>query len=198
MRWPRRRRRRPEPSPVDPSTLWALDLEITGLDVEADHIVEIGIVPIVDRRILLGRAWSTLVQPESYRPAGTVVHQIMPGDLDAAVEPREAVEALWALVQDQPLLVHHAALDLPFLRRLHHQVGLDWPNPTVVDTVELLLQRNRRLRQLGQPELPLQLGQARQALGLPAGAEHRALADAAATAELWLALTGAEAAGIAR
>lgn len=181
-----------------PGRLWALDLETTGLDPDVDHIIEIGLVPVVDRRIQLGRAWSSLVRPEAYRSTGTVAHQIMPIDLDRAAAPGPTVERLWELVGADPLLLHHATIDLAFLRRLHRRLDLAWPGPAVVDTVELLERRNRRLRQIGETELPLQLGEARRAIGLPPTAEHRAVDDAVATAELWLALTAAEAAGIRR
>ncbi len=162
---------------------------MTGLDPAVDHIVEIGVVPIVGRRIELGQAWSELVRPGAYRPAGTVAHQIMPVDLDRAAEPARILDRLDEIRGPDPLLVHHAGVDLPFLRRLAERLGRTWTTPPVVDTVDLLTERNRRRRQLGEPELPLQLGQARRALDLPGSAEHRALDDAIATAELWLALT---------
>lgn len=173
-------------------TLWAVDLEMTGLDAAADHIVEMAAVPIRDRRIRLGDAWSARVRPPVYRSAGTVAHQLLPTDLADGLRAEAALDALWALVGDDPLLCHHALLDIEFLRALHERSGRAWPSPAVVDTVEVLQRRNRRRRQLGESELPLQLDDARAALGLPPHRSHRALGDAVATAELWLALTAAE------
>lgn len=189
MRWPRFGPRRPDFDAGDETTLWALDLEMTGLDPAVDHIVEIGVVPIRGRRIRLGEAWSTVVQPEHYRSSGTIAHQLMPVDLAEAADTADALDTLGSLIGDAPLLCHHAPLDLSFLAAEHRRTGRPWPERPVIDTVELIGRRNRRLRQMGQAELPLQLDQARAALGLPAHGSHRALADAVATAELWLALS---------
>jgi DNA polymerase III epsilon subunit-like protein len=183
------------------SVLWAIDLETTGLDPERDQIVEIGAVPVIDRRIHLGQAWSSIVRRDpnrEHRSSGTVAHGIMPVDQEAGVDGVVALDRLWELVGIGPILFHHAVLDLAFLRALHRRSGRDWVERPVLDTVDLVDRRNRTLRRLGEPELPLQLGRARRAIGLPPAAEHRALDDAVATAELWLALTAHEAAGITR
>lgn len=193
MRWARRR------AGLTPdgtsSTLWALDLEMTGLDATVDHIIEIGVVPIVDRRIRLDRAWTSLVRPPDYRSSGTVAHGIMPDDLENAPDPTVVLDQFWDRVGDDPLVVHHTGVDRPFLVALHRSVGRPWTEPAIIDTVDFLDRRNRRRRQLGEPELPLQLAHARQALGLPAAPQHRALDDAVATAELWLALTAGQSSG---
>jgi DNA polymerase-3 subunit epsilon len=90
------------------------------------------------------------------------------------------------------LLVHQAALDVPFLRRAFKRSGLRWPSPPVVDTVVLLLKAARRARFLD-PDAPehepeLNLTKARRRLGLPDYGAHDALTDAISAAELFLVL----------
>ncbi|MEM9131587.1 MAG: 3'-5' exonuclease [Actinomycetota bacterium] len=193
MRWARAATRAPSGA-GDDAALWAIDLEMTGLDPAVDHIIEVAAVPIRGRRIRLGEAWSTRIRPERYRPNGTVAHQLMPVDLADGAEAVAALDALWQVVGDDALLFHFASIDIGFLQVLHERIGRPWPRPAVVDTLDLLERRNRRRRQVGDGELPLQLDAARAALGLPAHDSHRALGDAVATAELWLALTAADAA----
>jgi DNA polymerase III subunit epsilon len=101
------------------------------------------------------------------------------------------------------IILHHAPLDLAFLRQAYRRAGARWPRPPVVDTVTLLrrLERRRHFLHPHPAPLPLALGAARARLGLPAHHEHDALADALATAELFLVLRapvgGREAAGSA-
>jgi DNA polymerase-3 subunit epsilon len=68
--------------------------------------------------------------------------------------------------------------------------GRVWPAPPVVDTIALL-GRAERLRHRFDPAAPepeTSLSRARRAFGLPPHVAHDALADAVATAELFLAL----------
>jgi DNA polymerase-3 subunit epsilon len=165
------------------------------LTIGQDRILEIAVVPIRQRAVRLGEAWSTLVKADRYRADGTPIHGIREVDLQAGRSLDQALDALWERVDQGALLVHHRAIDVGFLQNAHQRLGRTWPDPTVVDTVDVLERRNRRLRQLGHDPIPLALGKARARLRLPAAAEHRALDDAVATAELWLALTGNPIAG---
>lgn len=196
MRWARGPAKGAVRAPDDAGAqtpLWAIDLEMTGLDPTVDHIIEMAAVPIRQRRVRLAEGWSIRVRPDRYRANGTVAHQLMPTDLADGVTGAEALDRLWDLVGEDALLCHHAPLDIGFLHALHERTERAWPRPAVVDTVDLLDRGNRRRRQIGDRPLPLQLDEARAALGLPAHPSHRALEDAVATAELWLALTASDA-----
>jgi DNA polymerase III subunit epsilon len=90
------------------------------------------------------------------------------------------------------LLVHQAAVDVQFLRRAYKAAGMRWPDPSVVDTVALLLKAAKRARFLD-PDAPahepdLNLASARRRFGLPDYGQHDALTDAIAAAELFLVL----------
>ncbi len=133
----------------DSVVYWALDLETGGLDPRTDAILAVGMLPIRERTVRLGEAYSTLVRPdegESVTPASITAHQLVWGEVRSAPPLGEVVPEIDARLRQGVLLVHHRALDLRFLQRAFRRVGVRWPRPRVVDTVELLLRSSRRAR----------------------------------------------------
>jgi len=185
--WRRRRR------PWHDETYWALDLETSGLDPRRDRIVSVGMVPIVDMAIRWGERYDSLVRTDrtaAVSVASMAVHQILPDDRATAPAEAPVLDAVLERLADNVLLVHHAGLDVRFLRAACARCGRRWPRPPVVDTVALLARLEARMERL-EPyprPLPRGLAEARSRFGLPRHAEHHALADALATAELFLAL----------
>jgi DNA polymerase-3 subunit epsilon len=179
--------------PWSASTLWALDLETTGLDPRSAEILSVGMVPIRRGTIRWGDRWYSLARPQNLDrlTAETIrVHEILPDELAGAPPAAEVVAGLVERLGDAVLLVHWRALDVAVLRRELARCGLPWSRPRIVDTTDLLarLDRRRRLLEPHAQPLPSQLAAARQAVGLPPHLEHHALHDALATAELFLAL----------
>jgi DNA polymerase-3 subunit epsilon len=185
--WRRRRR------PWHAETYWALDLETSGLDARRDRIVSVGMVPIVDTTIRWGQRFNSLVRTDrtaAVSVASMAVHQILPEDGAAAPDEGSVLDAVIDRLSSDVLLVHHAGLDVRFLRAACRRRGRRWPAPPVVDTVALLSRLEARMERL-EPyprPLPRGLAEARSRFGLPRHAEHDALADALATAELFLIL----------
>ena len=181
--------------PWDAVTYWALDLETGGLDPRSDPILSVGMVPIRAGGIRLGEAWSSLVRPEEAEEIGLAsirAHQLLPGDVRQAPPLATVLAEVDRRLADGALLVHQAALDVPFLKRAYKRTGRRWPDPPVVDTVALLLKAAKRARFLN-PDAPehepeLNLMRARRGLGLPDYGQHDALIDAIAAAELFLVL----------
>jgi DNA polymerase-3 subunit epsilon len=176
-------------------TYWALDLETGGLDPRSDPILAVGMVPIRSGGIRLGEAFSTLVRPEEAAeidPASIRAHQLLPGDVREAPLLGPVLREIDARVREGALLVHQAALDVPFLRRAYKREGMRWPDPPVVDTVALLIKAAKRARFLdpnaSEQDPELNLSAARRRLGLPSYGAHDALTDAVAAAELFLVL----------
>lgn len=177
--------------PAHPHRLLALDLETTGFDPETAEVIAIGAVPIVDGAVRIGEIISTLVRP-STRSAeeGIVAHHLRPSEVAVAPPLIEVLPGVVEAVADaDALLVHHAPLDIRVLRRACADTGCGWPNPAIIDTVELVGRCRGRERATGSGRrLPRDLAGAREALGLPPHQAHDAVADAVATAELYLAL----------
>ena len=173
-----------------PRRLLAVDLETTGMDASAE-VLAIGTVPIEDGAIRLGRGTSTLVRPARHSAAlGIAAHHLRPSDvIDAPPITDVLPHLLEAIADADALLVHHAPLDIRVLRRACSVTGLNWPGPRIIDTVDLIGRVRRRQRAIGGGRhLPRDLQGARSALGLPPHRAHDALADAVATAELYLVL----------
>jgi DNA polymerase III subunit epsilon len=183
------------PSPAwDHLRCWALDLETSGLDPRRDVVLSVGMVPVNGGVIGFGERWYTLVRP----PEGAAIpedgmraHHILPGELDGAPAIAEVLPAIDRRLREADVLIlHFASLDVGFLKRLYRAHGMEWPRLRVVDTLEMLLKlSHRRQHLMPHPTTPrTALPEAREDLGLPRYANHHALSDAVATAELFLAL----------
>jgi DNA polymerase-3 subunit epsilon len=181
--------------PWDEPVYWALDLETGGLDARRDPILAVGMVPVRGGHLRLGEAYESLVRPgpgEAIHPESVRAHQLVPGDLEAAPRLAEVLAEVDRRLGGGVLLVHHRAVDVAFLEAAHRRAGARFRRPAVVDTAALLVRAAEKARR-ATPELPadrpsLKLSDARAARGLPPYPEHDALADAIATAELFLAL----------
>jgi DNA polymerase III subunit epsilon len=181
--------------PWDSVVYWSLDLETGGLDPKKDGILAVGMVPIRAGGIRLGEGFASLVRPDdrdAFDPGSIQAHQLVPRDVASAPTGAEVLEQVDQRLREGALLVHHAALDVRFLKRAYHRGGRRWPDPPVVDTVALLIKAAKRARFLD-PDAPdqepeLNLRAARQRLKLPEYGQHDALTDAIAAAELFLVL----------
>jgi DNA polymerase III subunit epsilon len=93
-----------------------LDTETTGLEAELGHrIIEIGCIELVNRRPT-GRTFHRYVNPERDIDAGARgVHGIASADLVG--EPRfvDIADELLAFIADAELVIHNAAFDVGFL-----------------------------------------------------------------------------------
>ena len=177
----------------DAVTYWALDLETSGLEPKRHVILSAGMVPIRAGVVRWGERWESLVRPADGAniPAdGLRAHHILPGELEGAPALADVLPEVDRRLREGVPLLHFGQLDLGFLREAYRAHGLAWPKPRAVDTLELLLKLDHRRHHLTPHPTPprTSLPEAREDLGLPAYANHHALTDALATAELFLAL----------
>lgn len=165
----------------------ALDLETTGLSPSSDRIVSVGSVCVVGTRVRCSTARHTYVQIDGSVEQSATIHQIRDMDLHGAHPERVVLGSLLQELAGRVLLVHHAPIDLGFLRAAClRQFGI----PLIARTVDTL-QLARRLIERGEQQVEdgeLRLHALRKAYGLPRYPAHNALSDAVATAELYLAL----------
>jgi DNA polymerase-3 subunit epsilon/ATP-dependent DNA helicase DinG len=155
-------------------TCVSLDIETTGLDPEMDEIIEIGAVKFTGNEVV--DTFQSFVNPGRQLPYRIqVLCGIGQPDVDEAPLFAELTGPLRSFVQDCPIVGHNVPFDLGFLQ----QKGCGFGN-TTYDTYELAI-----LLLFQQPDYSLATLAARQGLSIP---EHRAVADALAAKELFLAL----------
>jgi DNA polymerase III epsilon subunit family exonuclease len=154
----------------------AVDVETTGLDTSRDELIEVGLCRIANGAVT--ERFSSLV-----RPAGAVPLRVkkLTGITDAMLEAaptwEEIAGAVASFIGDAPVIGHNVAFDAGFLSRY-----LGKPLPGILlDTCELA-------RTLLPQARGYSLALAAEALGVPYAVQHRALADAEATAVLFDAL----------
>jgi len=174
--------------PVREAGFVVLDFEATGLDINKDHIISIGLIEIQNMGIHLNTAWHQIVKTSQDMPQNTaVIHQIT-DDMVAEGENLEvAMSTLLQRLKGKVMIAHHANIELAFLNKITQVLyGQKFIIP-VIDT-QLLAQRQLQ-RQQGHFRIgALRLFNLRNSHGLPAYKAHNALSDALATAELFLAL----------
>jgi ATP-dependent DNA helicase DinG len=156
-------------------TIVALDIETTGLDPDADSILEIGAVRFSGRRV--EEEWSSLINPG--RPIPPFITQLtgITNEMVRNAPPLHAVlPELVEFAGDDPILGHNVGFDLSFLQR----AGALRFNE-IIDTYELaavLMPTASRYN----------LGALGAALGIPFPATHRALDDARVTYSVYVRL----------
>ncbi len=152
----------------------ALDTETTGLEPGRDEVIEVAAIRFRGAEVL--GTWHSL-----FKPAGPLPEQISrltgitPADLEHAPHFYTLLPDLARFIGDDPIVGHSVGFDLDFLAAQ----GLTLNNPRV-DTYELST--------LLLPELPERsLSGVTRGLGLPYPEQHRALPDAEAVRQVFLA-----------
>src|SRR3954451_15760502 len=154
----------------------ALDVETNGRSGAACEVTEVGVVLVGGGE--LHDEWSSLVRPRMPLQRGiqrfTGITQAM---ASSAPEPEEVLPYVAELLQGRVLVAHNAQFDRRCLRQAFQRVGLKWPRPPVVCTVQMArrfapLQRERKLASLAE------------SLGIDVDEVHRALPDAVTCARI--------------
>ena len=158
-------------------TCVALDLETTGLDSGNDAIIEIGAVKFRGDEVI--SSWSSLVNPRRSIPYKIQqLTGISQDDLENAPTLSSLSRPLQDFTEGHAVVGHSVGFDLRFLRR----AGLPFRN-RAFDTFELA--------RILLPEAPrYSLSLLAEMLGISLPSAHRALDDAVAAKDLFLALWG--------
>jgi len=170
-----------------------LDTETTGLEVAQGHrVIEIGCVELKDRRPT-GRTFHRYVCPDrEVDPGALAVHGITNEFL--ATQPRfpDFVEELIEFIRDAELVIHNAAFDVGFLDAEFARVG--GPSRQIAGLCQVLdtLLLARRLH----PGQRNSLDALCKRYGVDNSRRdlHGALLDAKILSEVYLAMTGGQAA----
>lgn len=156
-------------------TYIALDIETTSLDPEKGEVLEIGAVRFNEEKVL--DEWETLVNPQEKIP--TIIKAITgitEQDIKEAPTLEEVKEKIRGFVSKEPIVGHNIYFDLDFLKAK----GINFPNKRY-DTW--------RLATILLPKFPAHSLEAlADYLKIKHLEKHRSLADAKASAELFLIL----------
>lgn len=181
----------PEARALPDDCLLAVDVETTGLKPDRHQLVSIGWVPVDGRVIDLSGAGYYVLSGAQVGDSATI-HGVTDDDvaLDGS-EPAVVLEAFLRAIQGRRLLAHFAQMELGFVGKLHRDVtGKRWGlrGTEVRDTFAMERRHMERMGTYPRGE-DLRLARVRQRYNLPAYSNHKALTDAIACAELYLALT---------
>lgn len=154
-----------------------VDLETTGGSADAE-ITEVGAVKVRGGQVL--GEFQSLVRPSGPIPPMIQVLTGITTQMVASAPPAETVLPSFAeFAADAVIVAHNARFDTGFLRRGYDELGLEWPRPTVVDTVALA--RCALMRD----EVPnCKLATLAAHFRTATEPDHRALSDARATVDV--------------
>jgi DNA polymerase-3 subunit epsilon len=170
-----------------------LDTETTGLEPGLGHrIIEIGCVEITNRRPT-GRTFHKYVDPERDIDEGAAaVHGITRADLVGKPKFRELVEELVLFIEGAELVIHNAAFDTAFLdAELARIQGQSWVIAKLCRVLDTLaLARSMHPGQRNNLDALCK----RYSIDNSKRELHGALLDARILADVYLAMTGGQAA----
>ena len=170
-----------------------LDTETTGLEPELGHrIIEIGCVELMNRRPT-GRTFHKYLNPEREIEEGALsIHGITRADLEGKPKFAEIADDLILFISDAELVIHNAAFDVAFLdaelARTHYRSRTVAATCRVLDTLALARSMHPGQRNnLDALCKRYSIDNSRREL-------HGALLDARILADVYLAMTGGQAA----
>lgn len=182
---------------IDPETplsdveFVALDFETTGLDIEKDGIISIGLIPFTLRRIYCNQSKHWLVKPRKpLNEDSIVIHGITHSDLSNAPDLRRILEEVLDSLAGKIVVVHYQYIERQFFNRALKErlnEGILFP---MVDTLAIESSIQHKLvkgwwnKLRGKKPESVRLGTSRSRYNLPPYQPHHALVDAMATAEL--------------
>ena len=176
--------------PAMVSSRWiSLDLETSGLDPKRDRIVEIGAVAVYNGRVDLADHFHRLnTEGTGLSSANRVIHGVTAAEQRDGTPLTVALDDLLAWMRDAPLVGFHTTFDIGFLRAaLMPHLGSKAAAQFGANHLDLAV-----IAPIVFPQLKARgLGEWTAALHLPIRKQHRAMADALATAHLLQRITAA-------
>ena len=159
----------------------AVDLELTGLEIEKDDIVSVGWLQGQRFVLQLDTCHHAYVKTEAKLNQSPIIHGITDRDLQQGDALQRQLALLRGFAQSHVWVFHHHVLDWGVLKRRYRQLDMIINPPLMLDT--LLLERY--LTSKGGAYLQrVDLASSRQRHKLPVAPAHNALDDACATLEL--------------
>ena len=160
-----------------------VDCEMSGLDANKSQLLSLGWVIIEHGRIVNSSAKHLLIHADRGACESIKIHGLLDSNLAGANSAATVLMLLMKQIPGAVLVFHHASLDMRFLQKATLE---NFRCPLLFSYVDTMAIEKQRIDLQGK-SMSLRLAQCRERYGLPAGSQHDALADAQATAELFLA-----------
>jgi DNA polymerase-3 subunit epsilon len=160
-----------------------LDCEMSGLDQNKNQLLSIGWVMIEYGQIINATAKHLLIHADRGAGDSSKIHGLIDSSLAGASSVASVLMLLMKQIPGAVLVFHHAPLDMRFLQKAAIE---NFRCPLLFSYLDTMAIEKQRMHLQGKA-MGLRLAQCRERYGLPAGSQHDALADAQATAELFLA-----------
>lgn len=123
---------------LDAAALVFVDLEMTGLDVTVDRVIEVCIERVIGARSAKPQgALTTLVRPSEERHGNEHIHGISREQLASAPSFAELVPRIEELLRGAVLVAHGAKHDVGFLEAEFARAGKTLAVPFYLDTLNL-------------------------------------------------------------
>jgi DNA polymerase III subunit epsilon len=170
-------------TPIQQVHFAVMDVETTGLDVQKDRILSLGVVPVVGMRIQTSQHWDIRVQQSHFNPASIAIHEITPAQsAQATLSETDMLKGLLEKYGHCIWVGHFGEIDLQFLRSVAKRAGFKLQQP-MVDTAKLLARADEAYRDpTAITPKKWQLDAVCKHLNVPEPNAHTAAGDALATA----------------
>ncbi|MGV8935311.1 MAG: PolC-type DNA polymerase III [Gallionellaceae bacterium] len=168
--------------PFESARYVVMDVETSGLNLRKDKLISIGAVAVVNGRIVLGECYYIVLQQEAVSERDNILlHEISGSVQRTGMPAADALLGFLEFVGKDPLVAFHVAFDKTMLRKsLRRYLGFSFKHPWL-DLAYALPGLNplvtHRLHTLDEWSKHFVINNE---------ARHNALADALATAQLFL------------
>jgi len=165
----------------------AFDCETTGLSPKKDDIISIGAVKIRDGVIKTSEKFEVMVRPKAILGEESIkIHHIRNCDLDAAMEPKEALDAFLGFIGKRPLVGYYLEFDVAMINKYFRAFyGATLPNPQFETSAMYFDAKNDVF---GSKNVDLGFESIIRDLDLPIFGQHSAYYDAVMTALIFIKL----------
>ena len=163
-----------------------LDIETTGLDSEADSILSLGWVKVTNHKVDLSTCRHFYINNcTQVRPETAIINHITPQMLASGVSLDEAMAQLFTTSRGTILVAHGCISEADFMAR-YLKVTFNVEDLPIVWLDTMNIEKSLSKAVSHDDDVDVTLSGTRQRYGLPEYNGHNALADAVATAELFL------------
>lgn len=164
-----------------------VDVESSGLDLRSDRLIAIGAVAVRGNAVDLADSFEVVLRQDAVSSDDNIlIHGIAAAEQRSGAPPREALLDFLDFIRGDPLIAYHAFFDQGMLKRAFEtHLGID-PARDWLDLAHLCpaVLKPGPLEGKAGKNLDDWLAE----FDIRVSERHRAVADAVATAQLWLAL----------